>query len=841
MGQRVGSALFAAVFSLAGQAQVENLAPARGTAPPGFAAAGETVEAAVKAAVEAAVKATVKATESAPRRGYDLPPGEDPKNRMLSPFVKHLEQDQEQFWSAPLRWRRQDLSWIVPAAGGTAAVVASDSWISRQVPLSPGQSSRKISNYAVFSLAGVGAGSFLLGRVQGNDRLAEAGLLGGEAALNSALAAYVLRAATGRERPAQGNGHGSFFAGGSSFPSEHAAVAWSVAGVWAHEYPGRLSQTLAYGLASAVTVTRVTGRQHFASDALVGSALGWYLSRQVYRAHADRDLGGGAWGAAGEDNGPPREHSRSPDNMGSPYVPIDSWVYPAFDRLIALGVVQGAYAGIRPWTRLECARLLEEAEDRVPSGTGGSGGDQTLAALAGEFRAESARLDGSANRGATLDSVYVRTTTLAGKPLRDGFHFGQTLVNDYGRPYGEGFNAVAGVTGHAEAGPLSFFVQGEYQHAPAVASDPPPVLAATAAVDGVSPVPDASAQIDRVRLLQGAAAFTVNGVQVSFGPQSLWLGPGASGPLLFSNNAAPLTMLRIDAVTPYEVPILSKLLGRVRSEFFLGRLSGQTWEFTPQLFGPGLASQPFLHGTKLSFHPTPNLEFGMGLTAQFGGPGNPFTWGNFLRTLYSHRVSTGNNPAKRLSECDFSYRLPRLRDRIQFYADAMVIDEYSPLGSSRPALNPGMYFPRLPRLARVELRLEGVTTDLNVPGHFGPGAFYWDGRYRSGYTNDGNLIGSWVGRRGRGEQGWLTCHLSPRTQVQLGYRHNNVDPGFLAGGTLRDFTARADWALAPSASLSTVVQQERWHFPVLPAGAQSNVTASLQLTLWPGRGGSGGR
>ena len=31
-----------------------------------------------------------------------------------------------------------------------------------------------------------------------------------------------------------------------------------------------------------------------------------------------------------------------------------------------------------------------------------------------------------------------------------------------------------------------------------------------------------------------------------------------------------------------------------------------------------------------------------------------------------------------------------------------------------------------------------------------PGAFYWDERYHSGYTTNGNLIGSWIGRRGRG-------------------------------------------------------------------------------------------
>src|SRR5207244_9152347 len=60
----------------------------------------------------------------------------------------------------------------------------------------------------------------------------------------------------------------------SDLPSEHAAAAWSVAGVIAHEYPGPLTKFLAYGLASAVSYSRVCSRQHFPSDALIGSVLG---------------------------------------------------------------------------------------------------------------------------------------------------------------------------------------------------------------------------------------------------------------------------------------------------------------------------------------------------------------------------------------------------------------------------------------------------------------------------------------------------------------------------------------------------------------------------------------
>src|SRR5207302_519382 len=193
------------------------------------------------------------------------------------------------------------------------------------------------------------------------------------------------------------------------------------------------------------------------------------------------------------------------------------------------------------------------------------------------------------------------------RPLRDAYHFGQTIINDNGRPYGEGFNSLAGVTAHAVAGPLSFDIQGEYQHAPGTPSDPPGALQAIAAVDATLP---------------------------------------------FGNG--------------------------------ISQVNGDT------LLGPGnINPQPYLHGFKFSFKPTENLEFGMGVTAQFVGPGLPFTWHNFLRTYFAH-TSGANNPGKRISEFDFSYRFPGLRKWLTVYNDAMVVDEFSPIGSTRPTLNPGI-------------------------------------------------------------------------------------------------------------------------------------------------------
>src|SRR4029077_3594665 len=156
---------------------------------------------------------------------------------------------------------------------------------------------------------------------------------------------------------------------------------------------------------------------------------------------------------------------RNPNYMASPYVPLDSWMYPALQRLIALGYVQTGVMGMRPWTRMACARLLDDAEDRFSAnGTEDREAGRTYAALIIEFREEIDRLGGARNVSAGVESVYTRMMGISGTPVRDGYHFGQTITNDYGRPYWSGFNDVTGVSADAEAGPVSVYFRGEYQH-----------------------------------------------------------------------------------------------------------------------------------------------------------------------------------------------------------------------------------------------------------------------------------------------------------------------------------------------------------------------------------------
>src|SRR6266568_1089682 len=270
-------------------------------------------------------------------------------------LVRRFMDDQRQIWTSPAKLRFSDTEWLVPLSGITAGLFVTDRQFSKHLSQSPTTIShyKTLSNAGAAALIGAGAGMWLLSYPKHNEHWRETGFLAGEAALNSLVAVESLKYSLRRERPFQGDGGGHFFqSGGTSFPSEHAAAAWSAAGVIAHEYPGPLTKFLAYGLASAVSYSRVRSRQHFPSDALIGSVLGDLVAQQIYRRHHDPELGGGEWRSIGEIVRGDGE--RNPANQGSAYVPLDSWIYPALDRLAALGVIDSGFGGMRPWTRSEC-------------------------------------------------------------------------------------------------------------------------------------------------------------------------------------------------------------------------------------------------------------------------------------------------------------------------------------------------------------------------------------------------------------------------------------------------------------------------------------------------------
>jgi membrane-associated phospholipid phosphatase len=763
-----------------------------------------------------------------------------------NPFLEHFEEfahDEMHIWSSPARLRFSDTTWLAPFAGLTAGLLATDRQYSASLPQNPStlRHYKTVSNFGTAGLVGAAAGLYLFSYPMHNEHWRETGFLAGEAALNALVTTEVLKYSFRRERPYQDAGGGHFFSGGTSFPSEHAAVAWSIAGVIAHEYPGTLPKLFAYGMASAVSYSRIHGRQHFPSDVVIGSALGYLIAQSVFRRRHDVELGGGPWESPHEFVSEPR--MSSPANMGSPYVPLDSWIYPAMERLAALGYVRSNSMGIRPWTRLECARLVAEAADLSPNSDGPPEVQELFSSLSEEFAAESGPMSGEGNVHAQLESVYHRSLGIAGTPLTDALHFGQTVSNDYGRPYREGFNTVDGASAWATAGPFVIYVRGEYQRAPSAAAPSQAVLAFISTVDGLPPNAPSTpiAATSRFRPLDAYVGMNIGNWQLSFGRQSLWWGTADSSSMLYSNNAEPLNkMFRVNSVSPFRFPWIFSHLGDVRLDLFMGQLAGQQFinnnglgSIAQGQYGVNLHPQPFLSGGKISFKLSPNLEFNFSKTTIYGGPGNPLTARTFIKSTFDLHVN--NEPlGDGRSVVDFSYRIPHLRNWLTLYGEGFSEDEVIPLNTAeKSAWQGGLYLAKFPMIHRLDMRIEGgFTAPVDFPTC--NGCYYHNFQYVSGYTNNGQLIASGIGRAAQGEGLSANYWLSATKKIGVELRHRKIDQQFLPqGGSQTDAAVNADLLMRSGFRVTSTLQYERWLIPVLASGPQSNITASFQFSFCP--------
>ena len=184
---------------------------------------------------------------------------------------------------------------------------------------------------------------------------------------------------------------------------------------------------------------------------------------------------------------------------------------------------------------------------------------------------------------------------------------------------------------------------------------------------------------------------------------------------------------------------------------------------------------------------------------------------------------------------DWTYRVPKMRDWVTFYGDAFADDQISPIAYwDRSAIRGGLYFSRVPHIPKLDLRFEGVYTDLPAGGALSHGFFYFNDRYLNGYTSNGQLLASWIGREAQGAQAWANYWFNARNRLQFNYRHQKVSQQFIpGGGTLTDVGVRSDYWLRSNLGISAWVQYEKWLFPVIQPNSSRNITVAMEIQFQP--------
>jgi hypothetical protein len=525
-------------------------------------------------------------------------------------------------------------------------------------------------------------------------------------------------------------------------------------------------------------------------------------------------------------------------NLGSTYIPLDSWMYQALMRLYSLGYLDRTFVDMRPWTRISVLRMLYAEQERIHMERHNEEALAIFDAVMAELEPDAQTAGGWKVHG-TVESLYERAMGIGGTPLNDSYHLGQTIINNYGRPYEEGFNNYAGFSTRATSGPFALYVRGEYQHAPSADGYSSALAQTLSTIDQIPYSPNVRqdtipagpiSSSNYFRLIEANLSATVWNHDISIGKSDVWDGPATGGAFDWSNNAENIYSFRINRVEPLHIPLLSKLLGPVRYEFLVGSLKGHTYP-----------NSPWVHMEKFAFNPSPTFEFGFSRTIIWGGKGHvPITLGSFWRSFTSFQnVSPADkysrdDPGARFSTFDFTYRPMFISRWATLYADSESHDDVTPVSAPRRAgIRAGLYLDRIPGAPKFDLRAEGVYTD--TVSSSGNGTFmYFETIQRQGYTNKGNIFGDWIGRESKGGQAWLTYHLSPNESFQLSYRNSKAAKDFIPLGTTQNlFTVSAVKRLKPDVELNAWLQYERWKAPVYKPGGQSDVTTNVQITWYP--------
>jgi membrane-associated phospholipid phosphatase len=203
--------------------------------------------------------------------------------------------DQKDIWLFPTQLARGHY-WIPTLAvvGGTAALIATDP---KTAPYFRKHAGNLDDMNDVFDGTITSAGTALVplsllaaGYIRQDSYQVNTSLLAGEAYVDSAIVDLAMKFITQRKRPynipPSGPFSDTFFNNGKShfsegsFPSGHAIGAFSIATVIANRYSHHRWVPIAvYGLATAISLSRVTTSAHFPSDVFLGASLGYVIAK----------------------------------------------------------------------------------------------------------------------------------------------------------------------------------------------------------------------------------------------------------------------------------------------------------------------------------------------------------------------------------------------------------------------------------------------------------------------------------------------------------------------------------------------------------------------------------
>jgi hypothetical protein len=433
--------------------------------------------------------------------------------------------------------------------------------------------------------------------------------------------------------------------------------------------------------------------------------------------------------------------------MASAYLPVGNEAYDILHYLEAEGVMQSGLLTTKPLSYKEVMRLILEAER--------NSADRSL------FIQRLVKTLKERFEDEIGDDKYIKPIDFFyGRYIYADSDIQALYYNNDGDHYEKGSNFRLGLSSRAELDWLSFYINPELRY---------------------------SEDDTDIVMKRGYGVLSLLGLNLQLGKDSQWWGPGYHGAILLSNNAEPLTMVRITNPQPVLLPWVFRYLGPFRFVFFVTRLEEER-----------TIPEPYLWGMRLNFKPHPYIEIGLQRTAMLGGKGRSedlSTWWKSFTGKGENVIGVGAGDQR--AGFDVKLTLPFKWQPLQVYAEAAGEDEAGGL-PYKWAYLAGIYLPRILSLERISMRGEYATT--HVRGS--PNVWYTHSIYTDGYKYKGRIIGHHMGTDSKDffmELSYLMPEKSGRISISYDREEHNLS------GAVREkkdeVTLKADIRLTKSVEL----------------------------------------
>ena len=464
-------------------------------------------------------------------------------------------------------------------------------------------------------------------------------------------------------------------------------------------------------------------------------------------------------------------------------IPLDSWVYPALDKLSGFGLIDSALQGSRPYTRMEATRQTLEAKRNAKRQDAPPVVFQLIRKLTTELHqqmVEIGALEGIP-AGSYIkplgdwdiryiykdgkDSVYAPYDPQRSHSRIDASQYSLNY-NNFGIEYEDNSNA-------------QLIAESEARLGKRLLVNLRPVL-----LYRDDPQSGDHSTLD---LLEGTAVLGLGPLEFSIGRQSLWWGQGRHGSLVLTNNADPLEMVRLTNPSPALLPWFFKYLGPFRFDLFLSELEESR-----------VVPEPYFGGLRLEFKPLPWLSLGGCRTVMFGGDGRPSVdFSDFMTIIGGKNLSGDDDTSNSIAALDARLRIPALWG-LELYGEMGGEDEGSGFISNKAYIG-GAYLPQIEPSGRASLRVEYA--DLSHLDNNSP-VWYRHGIYQSGYTYRKKIMGHHVGGGAEDIFVEMEILLPHDLSVKLGYDYEKRGADQPVYEKHRQSSIDLRWDFSPGISLN---------------------------------------